>query len=295
MTFTTAPRELDFIEKETLIDLARLVKRLRWQAEQLEYAIEYCKRNNTTKGLSEMVAMSFNSQQHQPQYGGGGGLPVGRYKGVIVASAQENVEKNGQIVGGYLALDLTPIEGPLAGTKQTDRLNLHHVNPKTVEIANKQMSAYCHVTGVYTFKDTAQLHNIPFWFEVGWQKGQEPSAEKPNGGYTEVKALWDINGNEPGKTGGGAMAAAPPAPPVAPAAPPVAPAAPPAGVAPTGAAPAGWGGAPAVDSGVPIPPAGQPGGWGAGAPAAPPAAPAAAPAGWGAPAAGSPPAGWGAR
>jgi len=153
-----------------------------------------------------MVAYSFNAQQHQPQYGGAGGLPPGKYKGVIVDSRQENVEKNGQIVGGYLALDLTPIEGPLQGTKQTDRLNLHHTNPKTVEIANKQLSAYCHVLNTFQFNDTSELHNKPFLFEVGFQKGQEPSEANPNGGYTEVKNIRDLNGNEPGKAGNGPTA-----------------------------------------------------------------------------------------
>lgn len=151
-----------------------------------------------------MVAFTFNAAQHKPQYGGGGGgLPPGKYKGVIVDSRLENVEKNGQITGGYMALDLTPVEGPLVGQKQTDRLNLHNTNRQTVEIAEKQLSAYCHVLGVFNFVDTQQLHNKPFLFEIGFQKGHEPSPEKPNGGYTEVKKIADINGNEPGKAGTG--------------------------------------------------------------------------------------------
>jgi hypothetical protein len=173
----------------------------------LKSAVNECVTKQTTKGLDEMVAMSFNAQGFQPQYGGGGGLPPGKYKGVIVDSRQENVEKNGMVVGGYLAFDLTPIEGPLVGSKQTDRLNLHHTNPKTVEIANKQLSAYCHVLNKFQFNDTAELHNIPFCFEIGYQKGEEPSEAKPNGGYTEVKSIADVNGNAPGKAGGGAPAA----------------------------------------------------------------------------------------
>lgn len=146
-----------------------------------------------------MVAYSFNAQQHTPQYGGSGGLPAGKYKGVIVNSYTDNVEKNGMVTGGYLAFELTPIEGPLAGQKHTDRLNLHHTNPKTVEIANKQLSAYCHVLGKFQFNDTAELHNIPFMFEIGLQKEPNPN------GYTEVKGIFDVNGNEPGKAGAGPM------------------------------------------------------------------------------------------
>ncbi len=147
-----------------------------------------------------MVAYSFNAQQFQPQYGGAGGLPAGpngenvKYKVVIVNSYGQNSD-SGQ--GGYLAFELTPIEGPFAGQKMTDRLNLHHTNPKVVEIANKQLSAYCHVLGRFQFQQTEELHQIPFIVEVGLQK--EPNPNK----YTEVKALFDINGNEPGKAGSG--------------------------------------------------------------------------------------------
>src|ERR1017187_10465294 len=105
-----------------------------------------------------MVGYALNAQQFDPKYSDGGGLPVGKYKGVISDTRQE-LTQDGQ--GGYLALDLKVIEGPCTGQFQTDRLNLHNKNPVTVEIANKQLSAYCHVTGQFVIQDTAQLHNIP--------------------------------------------------------------------------------------------------------------------------------------
>jgi len=145
-----------------------------------------------------MVAYSFSAQQFEPKYSGGGGLPVGKYKGRIVDT---RTEANSKGDGGFLALDLTPIEGPLIGVIQVDRLNLHHTNPKVVEIANKQLSAYCHVTNQFVIQDTAQLHNIPFMFEIGPQKN--------NPEYTQVIGIWDINGNEPGKGGGQAAQQAP--------------------------------------------------------------------------------------
>lgn len=284
-------------DKETLQELELVANRLEWQAEQLRYAINYCIRNETLKGLSDMVAYSFNAQQYQPQYGGGaGGLPAGpngenvKYKVVIVNSSQNNVEKNGMVAGGYLAFDLACIEGPQTNVKHTDRLNLHHVKPEVVEIANKQLSAYCHVLNKFQFNDTAELHNIPFIVEIGLQKDAEARAK----GYTEVKALFDINGNEPGKAGGGAPVHQPQQPSI--------PQTPPAGVQPTG----GWGapGQTPIDNNVPMqqqpaqqPPAQQPAGWGA--PPAQQQQPAAQQpaAGWGAPANGAPaaqPPGWGA-
>jgi uncharacterized protein DUF669 len=147
-----------------------------------------------------MVAYHFNANQYQPQYGGAGGLPPGKFKGVIANHTAETTQDN---QGGYIALHLTPIEGSLQGQVQVDRLNLHNKSAKAVEIANKQLSAYCHVLGKFQFDDFSELHNIPFIFEIGWQKGEEPSETKPQGGYTEVKRIFDINGNEPGKAGSG--------------------------------------------------------------------------------------------
>ena len=207
-----------------------------------------------------MVAYSFNAQQHTPSYGGGGGLPAGpngenvKYKVMIVGSQPEDTKDQfGNVKGGYLAFELASIEGPTQGQKQVDRLNLHHTNPKVVEIANKQLSAYCHVLGKFQFNDTNELHNIPFIVEIGLQKAPNPN------GYTEVKAIYDINGNEPGKAGAGPQAnqGAPNGP---------APNGPPAG----GVQPQGqWGGAPQgqpqgqggyqVDNNV-APPNGQGGG-----------------------------------
>lgn len=138
-----------------------------------------------------MVAYAFNAQQFEPRYGGSGGLPAGKYP-VIITDTKQVPTKNND--GGYLAVELRVTEGPMQGGTHTDRLNLHNTNPETVRIANQQLSAYCHVTGVFQFQDTAQLHNIPFMVEIGPQKSGE---------YTEVKKLFDRNGNEPGKSGAG--------------------------------------------------------------------------------------------
>lgn len=152
-----------------------------------------------------MVAYSFNAQQHTPQYGGGGGgLPAGpngenvRYKVMIVGSAGVDSSKKDQFgnpTSKMLVFELACVEGPQQGVKHNDRLNLFHVNPETVRIANQQLSAYCHAIGVYQFQETAELHNKPFFVEIGLQDGAEARAK----GYTEVKKLFDLNGNEPGK------------------------------------------------------------------------------------------------
>ena len=182
-------------------------------------------------------------------------------------------------------MDTKIIDGPQTGTVGAYRLNLYHSNQQTVEIAHRQLSAVCHVTGVFMLQDSAQLHNIPFIVEVGPQKNDAQ--------YTEVKKVFDIQGNEPGKAGHGQAAAQPAQAPAGfapqqPAQQPHQPAAAPAWgggqpaqqqqpAAPAGNAPA-WGGAPQQ-------PAQQPQGnapaWGQQAPAQQPAQAPAPP--WGQP------------
>ncbi len=230
-----------------------------------------------------MVAFSFNAHQFAPNYGGGSNeqLPPGQYDVVLVDIQPVNTkDQGGNVKGGYLAMTMTPINGAHAGQKHIDRLNLNHTNPVVVGIANEQMSAYCHVLNQFSIQDTGQLLNIPFKVEIGFQKNQEPTPEKPNGGFTEVKAIFDANGNPPGKAGSGAPATAAPAQPTA---------APPAQVAPAAPAPAAWGGqpapapAPAEQQPATAAPAAPAAAWGGQAAPAAPAAPGTAP--WGAPAA----------
>ena len=139
----------------------------------------------------------FNANNFDPTQGVGG-LPIGRHP-VVVDSSEVKANKAND--GGYLQLNLKVIDGPQAGTIGAYRLNLYHSNPQTVDIANRQLSAISHVTGVFMIQDSAQLHNIPFIVEVGPQKNDAQ--------YTEVKKVFDINGNEPGKPAQGGGAAQP--------------------------------------------------------------------------------------
>ena len=147
------------------------------------------------------LLQAFNAQQFDPTQGGGS-LPVGRHP-VIIESSEVKANKAND--GGYLQLNVKLIDGPQTGATGAYRLNLYHSNPQTAEIAHRQLSAICHCVGVFNVQDSGQLHNIPFIIEVGLQKGEE-AAQK---GYTEVKKVFDINGNEPGKAGQGAPAAQP--------------------------------------------------------------------------------------
>jgi len=139
----------------------------------------------------------FNAQQYDPTQGVGS-LPIGKHP-VIIESSEVKANKANN--GGYLQLNLRIIDGPQQGTTGAYRLNLYHTNQQTVEIAHRQLSAICHVVGVFQVQNSEQLHNLPFLIEVGPQKN-DPT-------YTEVKKVFDTHGNEPGKAGAGAAAAQP--------------------------------------------------------------------------------------
>ena len=147
----------------------------------------------------------FNPMDFDPSQGGGN-WPLGKHP-VIIESAEVKATKDN--TSGYLQLNLRIIEGPNAGHTGAYRLNLYNQSKDAADIAHKQLSAVCHVTQTFQLgqdgKQLAVLFNKPFVIEVGMQKGQE-AIEK---GYTEIKRVFDMAGNEPGKQGQAAPAQQP--------------------------------------------------------------------------------------
>lgn len=139
------------------------------------------------------LLQAFDATTISPEQGAAQ-LPLGKHPVIISGSEVKATKANN---GGLLELDLQIIDGLNKGQSGAYRLNLYNTNPQAAEIAQKQLSAVCHVTGVFKVTDSSQLHNIPFLIEVGYQKGENPAAGGK--GYTEVKRVFDINGNEPGK------------------------------------------------------------------------------------------------
>ena len=84
-------------------------------------------------------------------------LPSGEYTAIIIDSALKPTSKG---TGQYLELTYQVIEGPMQGRQVWARLNLANPNPKTVQIAQQQLSAICHACGVMQVHDSQQLHNI---------------------------------------------------------------------------------------------------------------------------------------
>lgn len=122
-------------------------------------------------------------------------LPVSDAKGhLCIINASEFKPSKNNPNNGYLELTLECVDGQAKGQTGAWRLNLFHENPQTTDIANRQLSALCHVTGQMQINDSSQLHNIPFRAIVGLQKKQK--ADDPD--YTEVKGVLDVNGEKPG-------------------------------------------------------------------------------------------------
>ena len=84
-------------------------------------------------------------------------------------------------MGQLLWLELDVLEGEYAGRKLFDRLNLVNINPTTIEIAQRTLSAICHATGLMQVDDSEQLHLIPLIADV--------KVQPPKNGYAASNTL----------------------------------------------------------------------------------------------------------
>ena len=79
-------------------------------------------------------------------------VPPGKYVVQIVKSAMEPT-KSGN--GEALNLEMEIMEGPHAGRKVWDGLNLRNTNAQAVEIAQRTLSAICHAVGKLQVSDSS--------------------------------------------------------------------------------------------------------------------------------------------
>lgn len=149
-----------------------------------------------------MAALNFNASTVQPSEPFDV-LPAGWYN-VRITGSENKPTKDGH--GSYLALTLTVMDGPAAGRKIFDRLNLNNKNPKAVEIAYQTLSAICHATGVIQLQDSTQLHGIPMQVKVKIKPAEGQYSEgNETAGYKKIEG-----GAIPGAPAAPAWAAAPP-------------------------------------------------------------------------------------
>ena len=109
--------------------------------------------------------------------------------------------------GGMFRVEFTTPAGRIE-----NGYNIWNESPKAVEIAQKELSALCHATGIYKISFPKDQAGNPVLSEAGRElrggrckievapQTNKDGTPHPNG-YMEVKKVYDANGNEPGKTG----------------------------------------------------------------------------------------------
>jgi len=90
-------------------------------------------------------------------------VPAGEYIAVIEDS---DYVENKSGTGRMLKLTLQIIDGPMAGRKIFENLNLENVSKQAETIARQTLNSIGVATGVLRIKDSAQLHNIPMLIDV---------------------------------------------------------------------------------------------------------------------------------
>jgi hypothetical protein len=82
-------------------------------------------------------------------------IPAGDYPMQILAS---EMAPNSKGNGRFLKLEMEITEGPQAGRKLTERLNLENPNAQAVDIAQRTLRAIIFACGLTTCDDSEQLH-----------------------------------------------------------------------------------------------------------------------------------------
>jgi len=121
----------------------------------------------------------FNAEDVEPQKSFEP-VPPGWYT-TMITNSEMKATKDG--TGEYLQLRLDIIDGEYEGRVLFDRLNLVNENQTAVDIAQRQLSAICHVVGVLQPQNSDELHDKPLRVKV--------AIRPPSNGYdasNEVKA-----------------------------------------------------------------------------------------------------------
>jgi hypothetical protein len=142
----------------------------------------------------------FDATQVEPQQGLSK-HPAGMFD-FLISSTYGKTTKAGD--GGMLVVEFTSPAGRIE-----NRYNLFNNSAQAVDIAQKQLSALCHAVGVFKLsfpKNPDGSPNLPMMAaELRNARGRmEVGPQQNNAEYMEVKRVFDVNGNEPGKSGNAA-------------------------------------------------------------------------------------------
>lgn len=113
-------------------------------------------------------------------------LDDGWYPGILIKT-EIKPTSNGTGLRMPYTLKVLP-DHPHYGNRQVfDGLNIQNANPVAQNIAQEQLSAICHATGVIVLQDTEQLHNIPLLFKVATVPARTVEVVNSVSGQKETK------------------------------------------------------------------------------------------------------------
>lgn len=116
-----------------------------------------------------MAQIMFDATQVAPQESLSP-IPAGTYLAHIIDSEVRPLKSG---MGQALALTFEVLDGPYRGRKVFTQLNVQHRgSPDAERIAQAQLSALCHATGVLKLSDSTQLHMRPVRIRVKIRKDE---------------------------------------------------------------------------------------------------------------------------
>lgn len=136
-------------------------------------------------------------------------LPAGKY---IAEISDSDMRPNSKGTGEYLWLEFTVLDGPFAGRKLWNQLNLVNPSTQAVEIAQRELSAICHAAGKLRIRDSIELHNIPMELNVKIKNSPEYGQQNVIRGFKAVEGRAATPA-APANQGSQPTVAAPAAPP----------------------------------------------------------------------------------
>jgi hypothetical protein len=147
------------------------------------------------------VNWQFNANQYEPKQGIEGHPPALKIPFTITnTEIKPTKDSTPENQSGYLAVEFT---SPIGSIIQ--RYNIKNNTPKAVEMAYQQLSALCRAVNIYQIdgnNECAALCGGKGLMDVGYQKDEEPNSQFPDRkGYTELKRVYDLAGNDPSKPG----------------------------------------------------------------------------------------------
>lgn len=146
------------------------------------------------------VNWQFDANQYEPNQGLGI-HPVAQKIPFTITNT--SIVETKDKTGGMLVVEFTSPAGMIV-----QRYNINNQSAKAVEIAYGQLSALCRATNIHRIdgsNECAALRGGKGLMDVGYQKGEEPDPAFPDRkGYTELKRVYDLAGNDPSKMGASA-------------------------------------------------------------------------------------------